>query len=185
MLGCWRGRWLGISVRSDQGVARPLILLLLIGCSATKEIASSAAISASAAHEIAEQSDYIAEHSDQGDVVASAVIIRAQASVILHESNQISVAVSGVRDITPAWMSLLMWLAGSVIAVAAIVLIWQTGIGSAIRIAIGWIPRRKLVDAELAQATLDENNPVTMREYIAARRASDPLFDAAWGRSTK
>jgi hypothetical protein len=86
------------------------------------------------------------------------------------------------EDQTPAWLSTIGWVAIAVVAVAVVVLLWQTGIGQAVRIAIGWLPRRKVVDAELAAGMLDDSKPEDAREYVAARRASDPEFDAAWRR---
>jgi hypothetical protein len=68
--------------------------------------------------------------------------------------------------------------------VGVAVILFQTGIGAAIRAAIGWIPRRKVQEANLAAAALDPGRAETVRELIAARRASDPLFDAAWRKET-
>ena len=73
----------------------------------------------------------------------------------------------------------------AVAAVAVGIILWQTGIGTAIRVAIGWLPRSKVRDADLAVGMLDPNNPENAREYVAARRASDPEFDAAWRRIQK
>jgi hypothetical protein len=67
------------------------------------------------------------------------------------------------------------------VAVAAI--LWQTGIGAAIRVALGWIPRPSLRDAALARDVMENSNPATIREYIAAKRASDPVWEAAWKRT--
>ena len=123
-------------------------------------------------------------HSAQPEIVSAAVTIKADAAVVLHETNQISVAVSGVKDIVPFWMTMIQWGLGAVVAVALVVLLWQTGIGQAIRLALGWIPRRVQNEADLAGKMLSDD-PATAREFVAAKRASDPLFAAAWGRSTK
>ena len=123
-------------------------------------------------------------HSAQPEIVAAAVTIKADAEIILHETRQISTAVAGVKDIVPFWMTLIQWGLGAVVAVALVVLLWQTGIGTLIRVAIGWIPRRVQNEADLAGKMLSDD-PATAREFVAAKRASDPLFAAAWGRSTK
>jgi len=47
------------------------------------------------------------------------------------------------------------------------------------RVAIGWLPRKKVAAAELAVDMLDPNRPEGDREFIAAMR-SDPEFDAAY-----
>ena len=161
-----------------------LFAALTAGCSATKEIASSASTAASSAHSISERSAFIITHSAQPEIVAAAVTIKADAEIILNETRQISTAVSGVKDIVPFWMTLIQWGLGAVVAVALVALLWQTGLGTLIRVAIGWIPRRVQNEADLAGKMLSDN-PATAREFVAAKRASDPLFAAAWGRSIK
>ena len=42
-----------------------------------------------------------------------------------------------------------------------------------------------VADADLAAGMLDPDKPENAREYVAARRASDPEFDAAWRRIHK
>jgi hypothetical protein len=123
----------------------------------------------------AEAQGLIQRGTETGDpeVVARATRIEALASGI-------HVSLSGVEDKTPAWMTMLTYGAIAVVAVALVIVLWQTGIGSAIRVAIGWLPRRKVVAAELAVDMLDPNRPEGDREYIAAMRAQDPMFDAAF-----
>lgn len=161
------------------------LVALAAGCSATKEIASSASIAAHSAHEISERALYIETNSTQPEIVAAAISIKGSTDVILHEVSQISTAVAGVKDVVPAWMTLIQWALGAVVAVAVVVLIWQTGLGTLIRVAIGWIPKRKQMDADLARQAMSDQDPTTMREYVAARRASDPLFAAAWKEGAK
>lgn len=90
-----------------------------------------------------------------------------------------------LEDKTPAWLSTLWWIAVAAVVAGIAVILWQTGLGQAIRVAIGWIPRRKVSDADLAYRMLDDKSPEDAREYVAARRASDPEFDAAWRRINK
>jgi hypothetical protein len=69
------------------------------------------------------------------------------------------------------------------VAVAGIAfLAWNSGIGTFVRIAIGWLPRRKVAAAELAVDTLDESRPEGDRELVTLLRA-DPEFDAAFKRA--
>ena len=69
------------------------------------------------------------------------------------------------------------------LAVAGIAfLAWNSGIGTFIRIAIGWLPRRKVAIADLAASTLDPSRPEGDRELVAALRA-DPEIDAAFKRA--
>lgn len=90
-----------------------------------------------------------------------------------------------LEDKEPAWLSVLWWLAVAAVVAGVAVVLWQTGLGTAIRVAVGWIPRRKVQDADLAAGMLDPSKPEDAREYVAARRASDPEFDAAWRRIHK
>ena len=90
-----------------------------------------------------------------------------------------------LEDKTPVWLSTLWWAAAAVALIAVAIILWQTGLGTAVRVAIGWLPRRKVQDANLAAGMLDPDKPEDAREYVAARRASDPEFDAAWRRLHK
>jgi len=148
------------------------MLALLAGCSPVQRIAQSS-------NDIrAEAQGLIQRGTETGDaeVVARATRIDALASGI-------HVSLSGVEDKTPAWMTMLTYGAVAVVAVALVIVLWQTGIGTAIRVAIGWIPRRKVVAAELAVDMLDTDRPEGEREMVAVMRAQDPLFDAAFRKS--
>jgi hypothetical protein len=112
----------------------------------------------------------------QPEVVARAERIDELASHI-HED------LPGTEDRTPAWMTTLMWVAGAVVAVAVVILLWQTGLGQAVRVAVGWLPRRKVAQAELAVDMLDPSRPEGDRELVAAMRAQDAEFDAAYRRA--
>ena len=149
-----------------------LLVLCLAGCSPTARIASSA-------NEIRSEATLLVEHGTKTEdkvVVDHARKIEALAATI-HEE------LPGTADRTPAWLSVLLWCAGAVVAVCVVVFLWQTGIGSAIRVSLGWIPRRKQSNAALAVDMLDPERPEGDREFIAALRAQDPEFDAAFRRA--
>ena len=116
---------------------------------------------------------------DHGVAVNDPVVVNG-ASKIDTLAAGIHIALGGVEDKTPAWMSMLTWIAIAAVVVAVVVLLWQTGLGTMIRLAIGWLPRKQRQDADLAAGMLDPSKPEDAREYIAARRASDPYFDAAF-----
>jgi hypothetical protein len=109
--------------------------------------------------------------------------------VVVHGATRIDAAaaaihgdIPSVQAITPAWLSTLQWW-GIAVAVAGIAfLVWQSGFGTFVRIAIGWLPRRKVAAAELAVDTLDESRPEGDRELVTLLRA-DPEFDAAFKRA--
>ena len=69
--------------------------------------------------------------------------------------------------------------------VAVAFVLWQSGAFTALRIAIGWLPRRQVATAELAADMLDPARPESEREFVAAMRARDPVFDAAYRRIKK
>jgi hypothetical protein len=116
---------------------------------------------------------------DHGHAIKDAEVVE-RATRIDTTAADIHVQLTQVQDITPAWLSTLRWW-GVAVAVAGIAfLVWQSGIGTAVRVAIGWLPRKKVTQAELAVDMLDPNRPEGDREYVAAMRAQDPEFDAAF-----
>ena len=161
--------------------ARYLIAcLLLIGCSASERIAVEANGIGERANTIHRLALRIGEQADQPEVVADAATIATEAVAIGKGTQAIHTALPGVVDREPWWSILIRWVAIAAAGAALVWLVHATGIGTAIRVAIGWIPRRKVAEAELAVAALDETKPEGLREVIAARRAADREFDAAW-----
>ncbi len=148
-----------------------LAVLLLAGCNPVARISANATA-------IRNEAQALIDHGNAtGDqvVVQGATRIDAAAAAIHGD-------IPAVQAITPAWLSTLQWWGIAVAVVAVAFVLWQTGIGTAIRVAVGWLPRRKVRDAEMAAAMLDDDKTENLREYIAARRGSDPAFDAAWRR---
>ena len=156
------------------------LLLLLAACSPSRQIAVAATDAAGRAEEIHRLAERIGATSTQPEVVADAATIAVQAKAIEAAAGSIHRALPGVEDQTPWWATLLQWGFVAVSVVAVVVLVWQTGIGQALRAAIGLIPRRKVQEASLAAAALDPERAEGLRELIAAKRLADPLFDAAW-----
>lgn len=159
---------------------RPLACLLLCGCSASERIAVEANGIGERAANIHRLALRIGEQSDQPEVVADAATIATEAVAIGRGTQAIHTALPGVVDREPWWSGLIRWIAIAASGAALVWLVSATGIGTAIRVALGWIPRRKVADAEMAVATLAQDRPETMREYIAMRRGTDREFDAAW-----
>ncbi len=157
-----------------------LACLLLVGCSASERIAVEANGIGERAGTIERLSIRIGETSDQPEVIADAATIAVEAIAIRRGVSEIHTALPGVTDRTPWWANLIKWIAIAASGAALVWLVSATGIGTAIRVAIGWIPRRKVQEAEMAAATLAADRPETLREWIAMKRASDPEFDRAW-----
>ena len=146
-----------------------IILSLLAGCSSISRIGNNT-------NAIRTEAQILIDH---GVAVNDPVVVNG-ASKIDTLAAGIHIALGGVEDKTPAWMSMLTWIAIAAVVVAVCVLLWQTGLGTMIRLAIGWLPRKQRQDADLAASMLNPSKPEDAREYIAARRASDPYFDAAF-----
>ncbi len=164
-----------------------LILLcsLVLGCSASQHIAEEANAISGHTRQIHELADQIRNTSQEVESIRSATEIQAEAAAIDKSVGGIHKALPGVRDVVPWWATLLQWL---LIALAGAALVWigtASGVFSALRVAIGWIPRRKVNEAEMAAATLAQDKPETLREWIAMKRASDKEFDAAWKRANQ
>ena len=156
--------------------SRLLVVLLLLtlavfanGCSPVERIAGNTNV-------IRQDAQALIDH---GNAIKDAEVVD-RATRIDENAADIHVQLTKVQDITPAWLSTLKWW-GIAVAVAGIAfLVWQSGIGTAIRVAVGWLPRRKVAQAELAVDMLDPDRPEGEREYVAAMRAQDPEFDAAF-----
>jgi len=147
----------------------------------------------SASQRIATRATAIREHADEIIVAVDRIDyngaevgqIRSNAEAIREAVGDIHTALPGVTDRTPWWADLLRWLAIAAAGAAAVWLLTASGILGAIRAALGWIPRPKARAASLLAAAVDDDRPETTREAIAAMRAQDPEFDAAWRRAAR
>lgn len=151
-----------------------LLVSLLVGCSPLARVSSNT-------NAIREEAQVLIDHGQAtGD---KEVVTRAQRINDLAADTHVQL--SGLEDKVPAWLTTLWMVALAVVVLGVVVLLWQTGLGTAVRVAVGWLPRAKVRDADLAAGMLNPDNPENAREYVAARRASDPEFDAAWRRIQK
>jgi hypothetical protein len=132
-------------------------------------------------NEIRAEAQVLRHHGQQAD---DAVVVH-HAEVIDGLAADIHGELPGVQDRVPAWLSTLKWWGIALAAVAVAFVLWQSGAFTAIRIAIGWLPRRQVATAELAADMLDPARPESEREFVAALRARDPVFDAAYRRIKK
>ena len=154
-----------------MGVRLLLAVLLLAGCNPVARISANATA-------IRNEAGALIDH---GNAIGDQVVVQGATRIDEHAA-AIHGDIPNVQAITPAWLSTLKWW-GIALAVAGVAFVlWQSGAFTAIRIAIGWIPRRKVAAAQIAVDTLDESRPEGERELIAALR-SDPEFDAAFKRA--
>jgi hypothetical protein len=160
-----------------------LACLLLVGCSASERIAVEANGISDRASNIHALAVRIGERSAEPDTIADAATIATEAIQIRHGVAEIHTALPGVTDkVSPIWATL-KWVAIAAAGAAAVWLLTASGILAAIRAALGWIPKPKARAASLLAAAVDDSRPETTREAIAAMRAQDAEFDAAFRRA--
>ena len=146
-----------------------IILVLLAGCSPVSRIANNT-------NEIRTQAQLLADH---GMAINDPVVVTGATRIDTLAAG-IHIALGGVEDKESAWLNTVWMIAAAAIVVGVCYLLWSSGLGTMIRLAIGWLPRKQRQDADLAASMLNPSKPEDAREYIAARRASDPYFDAAF-----
>ena len=158
---------------------------LVLGCSASRRIAVEANAISEGADTITHLAEQIRDTSQEVESIRTAEEIQDRAMQIRQSVTDIHAALPGVTDKTPWWGDMIRWLAIAAAGAALVWLLYATGVASASRVALGWIPRRKVNEAEMAAATMDQNSPETIREWVAMKRASDKEFDAAWRKISK
>ena len=148
-----------------------VLVLFLAGCNPVARISANATA-------IRNEAGALIDH---GNAIGDQVVVHGATRIDEHAA-AIHGDIPSVQAVTPAWLSTLQWW-GIALAVAGVAFVlWQSGAFTAVRIAIGWLPRRKVAAAELAVSTLDPSRPEGDRELVAALRA-DPEFDAAFKRA--
>ena len=158
---------------------RWIACLLLVGCSASERIAVEANTIGERAGTIERLASRIGERSHDADTVADASTIVLEAQQIRHGVSNVHAALPGVTDkVSPIWATL-KWLGIAAAGACAVWILTASGILGAVRAALGWIPRRKYVEADMMTATLAQDRPETVRELVAMLRAQDPLLDQA------
>jgi hypothetical protein len=162
---------------------RWILFLLLVGCSASERIAVEANGISDRASNIHALAIRIGERSSEPDTISDAASIATEAMQIRHGVAEIHTALPGVTDkVSPIWATL-KWVAIAAAGAAAVWLLTASGILAAIRASLGWIPKPKARAASLLAAAVDDSRPETTREAIAAMRAQDAEFDAAFRRA--
>ena len=153
---------------------RWLAVIAIVGCNPVQRISNHA-------NAIRTEAQALEEHGQGiGDpvVVAGAERIDGLAAGIHDE-------LPNVTNKVPAWLSTLQWWGIAVAVLAVAFVLWNSGILGSIRIALGWLPRKKVATAELAVDTLDESRPESARELVAALRSQDAEMDAAYRKAQK
>lgn len=143
------------------------LCLVLAACSAPERIASNAGDIRTLAE--SSRSRFVG-HDDPAGV--------AEQTEIIEKAAAISVDAARVDPTQPAWQGTLELALYAALAIAAVVILWQTGLGAMLRGLVGWIPNRQRSAAKLLREAVD--NPEQIREAAAAVRTADPLINAAW-----
>ena len=172
-----------------------LVLFTLASCkSPTKTIAENVTIVQENAQSSKERFEKIDEATKTMDIDVESIQTEAkegieEQTIIIDLTKSTFVALTKVEDKVPWWASILTYIMITLSLLAIVFLLWYTGLGTLLRglfYSLGlFIPKAKLEQADIARKALAQDNPVTAREMVAALRASDPAFDAAYKKSSK
>ena len=168
-----------------------LILAISVSCSDTQRIADASGVIRANASESKARFERIEANADTNPpaVKADAKAGKREQVAILAASEEIVRALPGVKDVTPWWATLLSWGLIALSVVGVVALLWMTGLGAFVKrllAAVGLlIPAAERREANLAAKALETDSDVSVREWIAARRAADPMFDAAYRRERR
>jgi len=184
---CWKS--LDKRLRFANAVALAiLVLTFLFSCSPTRTISNAAntvaEISTSSKNRFAiihgetqaptPNLSIISENAIEGEI---------EQEKIIGLTKKIHTNLTGVEDKVPEWIYLFQYAAIALAILGVGWILWYTGLGTLVKRLIGFVPKAKRREATLAHSVLDSGSPATVREYVAARRASDPEFDKAYERA--
>jgi hypothetical protein len=197
-------------LRIIKGIERPLypilLAILLAGCSAKNRIDNHAVAIRESTTVVAANLDAITvlavasgerfTAAGDADGVAEQAEIKTLAAGGFAANGLIADAASGIRadlhgveDIVPWWASLIGQVAIAAAVVAVLILLWKSGALDFIRRlfwAVGMlIPRKSKAEAVMDLAALDDNDDMTVKETVAAKRARDPAYSAAFRREQR
>lgn len=172
-------------------IAIAIVAALVAGCSASGRIAAGTNEVRRLAESSRDRFESIGTEAASRDPDVDAIAREAgegsvEQDAIIEATSEIVEAIPGVTDVTPWWATLLMRVLAALAVLGVAVILWTSGLGSLVKRAF-WsfgllLPRSAVSDADLARSMLDPARPESPREYVAARRASDPAFEAAWRR---
>ena len=168
------------------------LAICAIGCSDTQRIADASGVIRTNA-ESSKQRFHRVETSalaanDRQVATDARAGVKEQATII-GATEAIVRALPGVKDVTPWWATVLTYGLIALSVVGVVALLWMTGLGAFIKrllAALGLlIPAAERREANIAAKALYDDNDATLREWIAVRRAQDPMFDAAYRRESR
>ncbi len=183
-----RNRSTRIAIAAGAAILLCIVLSTIMqGCSPSQRIAEGANVARANAASSEQRFVVIDERALQAQAALGEIRDEASSGIreqqaIVAAAERIAEAVPGVQDRPNEWLGTLTWLAIAAVAVAGVVLVWQLGLGTLVRTAIGWLPQRKVAAAKLLDEASSDYSETTLDEAVAAMRGMDPEFDAAWRR---
>jgi hypothetical protein len=183
-----RNRSTRIAIAVGAAILLCIVLSTIMqGCSPSQRIAEGANVARANAAASEQRFVVIDERALQAQSALGEIRDEAAGGIreqqaIVTAAERIAEAVPGVQDRPNEWLGTLTWLAIAAVAVALVVLVWQLGVGTLVRTAIGWLPQRKVAAAKLLDEAGSDYSETTLDEAVAAMRGMDPEFDAAWRR---
>ncbi|MBX3380908.1 MAG: hypothetical protein KF805_12520 [Phycisphaeraceae bacterium] len=189
--------WMGFASRSFTrwGWVAGLVLLGAVawfcaGChSGTKDISRAASNTETLADRISDHSRAL-EPAVAGNKDAEGHLngIKQAAADIKVETRKVHEAVTRVKDITPWWAQLLEGGVWIIIGAGALFALFYFGLAAPIRAFFVFVgshfaailPAKAKGQAKLDAEALESNPTPELDRSIAVRRASDPMYDAAW-----
>ena len=132
-------------------------------------------------------------HADQDGLSEQATIIGLaetgadEQQSIIQSADDIHSALPGVEDQKSAFERILGNITIIIVVIGVAIILWQTGLGLLLK-RVFWglgllIPKRKVMEASLDRKILEESDPASIRESIAAKRSADPAYNAAYKRT--
>ena len=165
-----------------------IVFIFVLGCSPSQQIATTTTTIGQAAASSKERFTLIGTEATAPTPNLRLIAEQAEEGVeeqeeIILLTGHIHRVLPGVEDQVPYWVNVLQYIAFALMILGVAWILWYTGIGSLIKRLIGFVPKAKRQDASLIRQAMDSESPVNLREYVAARRASDEEFDRAYDRS--
>lgn len=166
-----------------------LCVLVLTGCSSVREISSSNQNIQENATKSKEGFEYIHEETGGTEVPNVTQIHQVSAQGILEQTNilketkDIVQATTGVKDITPWWSELIVYVMMGLSILGVVFCLWYLGVGYLTKGLFAWlgsIPQKKTEQAQLFLEALDTNNKTSIQEAIAVLRANDKSLNRAF-----
>ena len=173
-------------------IAALVLVLGTIGCSDTQRIADASGVIRTNAESSKARFGRVetsALAANDRQVATDARAGAKEQAAIIGATEAIVRALPGVKDVTPWWATMLTYGLIALSVVGVVALLWMTGLGTFVKrllAALGlFIPAGERREANIAAKAIDYGSDVSVREWIAARRASDPMFDAAYRRERR